>query len=182
MDWPHSPPHRLSQLGAYMVTAGTHQKGLLFRSSARLTFLCETLLRLARGEGWALHAWAVFPNHYHFVAESTRPETLSILIRKLHSITAREVNALDRTASRKVWFQYWDTHLTSAQSYFVRLNYVHQNPVRHGLVRLASEYSRCSAGWFERRAESSFRKRIYGLKADWVHVPDDFVVAREDIL
>jgi putative transposase len=67
-DWPHGPTHRLDSAGAYMVTAATYQKYPLFRSAKHLKYLCEALLDLAPRYGWKLEAWAVFPNHYHFVA------------------------------------------------------------------------------------------------------------------
>jgi putative transposase len=181
MDWPHSPPHRLGAQGAFIVTAGTYLKEPFFHSARRLNFLCETLLLLAKQEGWELHAWAVFPNHYHFVGESAQPASLPALIRKLHSISAREVNALDRAPSRKIWFQYWDTHLTIPKSYYARLNYVHQNAVRHGLVRIASAYPWCSAGWFERNALPAYFRRISGLSIDKLSVPDDYRVESADL-
>lgn len=58
-DWPHSPVHRLSEAGAYIVTAGTYHKELLFRSPERLRFLRDALLTLAKTYGWNLQAWAV---------------------------------------------------------------------------------------------------------------------------
>jgi putative transposase len=66
--WPHSPIHRLSGTGAYMVTAGTYRKTPFFSSPGRLSFLCDALLQLAELYRWRLQAWAVFPNHYHFIA------------------------------------------------------------------------------------------------------------------
>ena len=36
----------------------------------RLEFLHDSLLGLAEEYGWNLQAWAVFSNHYHFVAMS----------------------------------------------------------------------------------------------------------------
>jgi REP-associated tyrosine transposase len=74
-------------------------------------------------------------------------------------------------------FQYWETHLTFQRSYFARLSYVHQNPVRHGLVRTASQYPWCSAGWFERKASPAFFKTIMGFLIDKLEIPDDFEVA-----
>ncbi|MDE3111185.1 MAG: hypothetical protein KGL02_14775, partial [Acidobacteriota bacterium] len=65
-----------------------------------------------------LQAWAIFPNHYHFVALSDAPKNLPVVIRKLHSITSHVVNKMDGCAGRKVWFQYWDTRLTNQRSYF----------------------------------------------------------------
>ncbi len=181
MNWPHSPPHRLTEAGAYIVTAGTYLKKPIFRSAQRLAFLCETLLSLSPREGWSLHAWAVFPNHYHFVAESAQPRTLPSLVGKLHSITARKANEWDHASSRKVWFEYWETHITSSGSYYARLNYVHQNAVHHGLVRLAAQYPWCSAGWFERTADTSYHRRVYAMKIDQVSVPDGYLIDPVDL-
>ncbi|MDI3340246.1 MAG: transposase [Sphaerobacter sp.] len=109
-DWPHAPLHRLDEAGAYFVTGATYRKAHHFRDRQRLTMLQAHLLSLARDYGWHLQAWAVFSNHYHFVAWSdSGGQSLSALIRRLHSITAREVNQLDGTPARRVWFQYWET-------------------------------------------------------------------------
>jgi hypothetical protein len=92
-DWPHALTHRLDSAGAYMVTAATYRKEPLFRSAKRLTLLCEQLLELAPQHGWKLEAWAVFPNHYHFVAMSEeKAETLPRLIGRLHTVTAKDIN------------------------------------------------------------------------------------------
>jgi putative transposase len=88
-----------------MVTAATYRKEPLFRSAKRLTLLCEQLLELAPQHGWKLEAWAVFPNHYHFVAMSEeKAETLPRLIGRLHTVTAKEINRQDETAGRKSGF------------------------------------------------------------------------------
>jgi putative transposase len=63
--------------------------------------------------------------------------------------------------------------------YLARLNYVHQNPVRHGLVPVANQYPWCSAAWFERTASEAMVKSIYLFKIDQVRVMDDFDVAPE---
>jgi putative transposase len=176
-EWPHSPVHRLSEAGAYMVTCGTYLKRPWFRGAARLRFLCDTLLRLTAEYGWNLQAWAVFPNHYHFVAISpAQSQTLSDLIKQLHSQTALAMNREDATPVRRVWFQYWETRLTYAKSYFARLSYVHRNAVHHKLVQEASLYPWCSAGWFQRRATASFYKMIVRFGTERLSVPDDFTV------
>ncbi len=69
-DWPHSPLHRVGEPGAYMVTAGTYRKQPFFAAPDRLDYLCDSLLNFCEKFGWQLQAWAVFPNHYHFVAAS----------------------------------------------------------------------------------------------------------------
>jgi putative transposase len=175
--WPHAPMHRLGAACAYIVTAGTYLKAHRFRDPRRLSVLQDQLLTLAIQYGWQLQAWAVFSNHYHFVAVSPEnPGTLRTFIRHLHAETAREVNRLDRTEGQRVWFQYWDTQLTFERSYLARLNYVQQNPVRHGVVSVASAYPWCSAGWFEQTAPPAFFKTVSTFKIDRVEVPDEFEV------
>ena len=181
-DWPHSPLHRLAEGGAYIVTAASYEKAPLFRSRSRLTLLCDALLKLSARYGWSLQAWAVFPNHYHFVGSSVSGDSLRTLVRHLHSATAREINEIDGRLSRKVWFQYWETLITNQRSYFARLHYVHENAVRHRLVRRAVNYPWCSAGWFERMAVPSFRKTVLGFPCDRIALPDDFEVEPKDLL
>jgi REP-associated tyrosine transposase len=179
-DWPHGPSHRISGRGVYIVTAGTYAREPVFGSRSRLTLLCDTLFQVARERNWNLGAWAVFPNHYHFVADSLAPGSLRDMIRHLHSLTARAANRFDRQPGRRVWFQYWETRLTNQRSYFARLHYVHENAVRHGIVRHASNYPWCSAGWFERKATSSFRNTVLSFPCDRVSIADDFEVAVAD--
>ncbi|MBI5527138.1 MAG: hypothetical protein HY897_12455 [Deltaproteobacteria bacterium] len=101
-------------------------------------------------------------------------ENLKKFISHLHTATARYVNNLDGTPGRKVWYEYWDTCLTFENSYLPRLNYVNNNPVKHGLVELASNYPFCSAAWFEQKSEPGFVRKLkaYGFRK--VKVVDDF--------
>jgi putative transposase len=176
--WPHAPTHQLSTQGVYFVTASTCHKSHHFRGADRLRLLHQTLLEITQGFGWKLEAWAVFSNHYHFVAHSppTEEDAVSLPERlcELHSQTAREVNRLDSTLSRQVWYNYWETRLTFQKSYLARLNYVHQNPVRHRLVAAASQYPWCSAAWFERSASAAMVRSIYRFKIDQLSIADDY--------
>src|SRR5208282_4305602 len=121
--WAHSPAHYLTLPGAYIVTAGTYQKEKLFNTPFLLTKLTNLLLDLAEKHVWMIQAWAVFPNHYHFVAECQKPETLRHLIRELHSRSAVELNRQENTPGRKVWFQYWESQIRFHRSFLARLNY-----------------------------------------------------------
>ncbi len=175
MNWPHAPVHWTFDAGIYMVTAGTHQKALLFDTPAKLDQLQQCLLDTAAEFGWRLEAWAVMANHYHVVARSPAdPATLAEWIRKLHACSARELNRVDEVSGLKVWFQYWDTHLTHQPSYLARLAYVHRNPARHGVVRDARLYRWCSASWFEQNAPAAFVQTVRALNTDTVNVVDDF--------
>ena len=174
-DWPHAPVHRLSEHGTYIVTTGTLYKEHLFRGPERLELLETQLLTLAQQHGVQLEAWAVFSNHYHFVGHTTESGgQLQRLLSHLHTATASELNVRDGTPRRDVWHNFWDTRLTFEKSYLARLNYVHQNPVKHGLVLVANQYRWCSAAWFERTATTAQMKTIYSFKTDKLRLHDEY--------
>ncbi|MGC3992302.1 MAG: transposase [Chthoniobacteraceae bacterium] len=105
MNWPHAPAHWQFEPGVYMVTAGTYRKVPVLNCPERLDFFQETMFELAREFEWSLQAWAILSNHYHFIAGSPAdPATLRKMIGKLHMKTAQELNRLDETPGRKVWY------------------------------------------------------------------------------
>ena len=174
-DWPHAPIHRLSENGIYIVTAGTNHKQLLFNTNSKRDLLEHLLLASAKKSNWQLEAWAVFANHYHFVArENPRSANLREFVTRLHGSSACALNKLDDQPARSVWHNFWETRLTSQYSYLARLNYVHQNAVKHGLVAAANQYPWCSATWFECVALPAQVKTIYSFKTDRLNVFDNF--------
>jgi putative transposase len=184
--WPHAPMHRLSESGTYFVTASTYLKAHHFSTPRRLDSLQRALLGVACEFSWELEAWAVFSNHYHFVAHPSShlddASSLSQMLGMLHARTARWLNRLDEMPARKVWHNFWDTKLSYQKSYLARLNYVHQNAVKHGLAQLASRYPWCSARWFEGVASPAMVRSIYRFKTDALTVKDDFAPIVEQAL
>jgi putative transposase len=180
IPWPHAPEHRLHVRGTYFVTASTYLRQHHYRGKARLAVLHRGLLKVAFDFGWRLEAWAVFSNHYHFIGhtpeDQATAESLSRMLGLLHEKLAKWINRLESAPTRKVWHNFRETRLTYEKSYLARLNYVHQNPVKHGLVAAANQYPWCSARWFERTATPAQIKTIYRFKTDQLKVPDDFEV------
>jgi putative transposase len=175
LRWHHRPAHVFEPNQLYMVTASTVHKQLLFRGDEHMEMLRNHLFSLSEKFGWELQAWALFANHYHFIAKAPPDaQTLKKLVRQLHSLTARELNRMDGCSGRQVWFQYRDTCLTYEKSYYARLNYVMNNPVHHGLVSVASVYKFCSAGWFETEADQGFVNKVRSFQYDQVKVQDEF--------
>jgi putative transposase len=121
-----------------------------------------------------LEAWAIFSNHYHFVGHSPVTEidasSLPVMLSLLHEKTAKWINRLDHVPQRKVWFNYRETRLSYQKSYLARLNYTHQNAVKHGLVAAAHLYPWCSASWFERSASPAQVKAIYRFRTNEMEV------------
>ncbi len=116
-------------------------------------------------------------NHYHVIIQA--PETggheLPKLVASYHKFTARRWNDEDAQTGRQVWWNYWDTCLRSRAAYLARWNYIHWNPVRHGLVARPEDYAFSSYRQFcegapdeTRTVETRFPFTNVG------DVPDDF--------
>ena len=173
--WHHSPLHIFIPNTMYIVTGSTSYKKHLFRGNKRLTIPQDTLFEVVGAYNWLLQTWAVFSNHYHFIAKSPEnAKSLKPMIQRFHSQSARQLNDFDNTSGRNVWFQYWDTCLTYEKSYYARLNYVNNNPVKHGLVKNAEQYPFCSATWFKAQVDPGFRLKVEPFKYDHVKIMDDF--------
>jgi putative transposase len=174
-SWSHAPPHHFTPHGTYLITAATLHRKPLFDSDTKRDLFRDTTFELAKSYELILEAWAFFANHYHLIAgfENTRT-THRDFLQHLHRELALRLNRIDATSGRRVMYEFWDTHLTFEKSWLARLNYVHQNAVKHGLVALANRYPWCSAAWFESNARSGFVKSVYSFKTDRITVPDDF--------
>ena len=160
-----------------MITAGTFKKLHSFRGDTALQLLHDALLEVVDAYGWIPHAWAVFSNHYHLIAQPVAEGAeLRAMVQHLHSRTAREINAAAGTPGRRVWFQFWDSCITFEKSYFARLSYVHSNPVKHGVVTDPRDYPYCSAAWLEATGDTGLVRKIASFAADRVNVVDDFEV------
>ena len=170
----HCPAHLFRPDALYSVSAGTFHKACILNTPEKKKLLIRNLFEQIDHFHWQIEAWAVLNNHYHFVAQAMEDShALSKLLQAVHSITAREFNALDQTPGRKVWYQYWDTCITNEKSYYARLRYVHENPVKHGVVTNAADYPWCSMRWLiEGISENT--AQVLQAKTDRVTLYDDF--------
>lgn len=158
-----------------MVTGATYHKEHFFKTESSLDFLQTLLFDLAKKYGWLLEAWAIFSNHYHFLAQSPiDPSNLRKFITHFHASSARYLNKQQDSEGRKVWHQYWDSQVTYQGSYIARLKYVMDNPVRHGLVANSHDYKWCSASWFNENASEAYVKTISRVQTDCVNIEDDY--------
>ncbi len=161
-----------------MVTCGTLHKAPILSTPERLTTFQTLLFEYVRKFGWQLQAWAILNNHYHWIGISPESnadaQSLKVLTAQLHEVSTKRFNHEDAVVGRRLWYNYWESHITFEASYLARLKYVHDNPVHHGIVSNAANYAWCSRAWFERTANRAFVKQLDGFKTDMLKVVDDF--------
>jgi REP element-mobilizing transposase RayT len=130
--------------------------------------LIENLAYCQKHKGLELFGWVIMSNHIHLIARCEK-EGLSNVLRDFKSYTSKKIlEEIDTSEeSRKEWmlkifkdaafkhkrnadYQFW-THENHAEQLFSnkfleqKLNYIHQNPVRAGIVIKAEDYKYSSA-------------------------------------
>lgn len=95
-----------------------------------------------------IHAWVILPNHYHLLVSVDDMQGQLYALGKLHGRTSFQWNGEDAARGRKVWFSAAETAMKSERHFWATLNYIHNNPVKHGLVQSWQEWPFSSASQF----------------------------------
>lgn len=122
-----------------------------------------------KNKGLKLYAWCLMTNHIHLVCSIDEPSKMSDFLRDYKKHTAKEILAEIELSieSRKDWmlyrfeyagkfdnrimnYRFWqDTshpiELNTTELIEQRINYIHQNPIRTGIVANAEDYLYSSA-------------------------------------
>ena len=145
-NYKHSPAHLFIDRAYYIITAHTIESIRPFYDDERKQILLDSIfLNFVERNKWQMIAYFVADNHYHILLNSKdNSKSLSKIIADIHRFTAITINKMDNKIGRQVWYQYWDTVITSENSFYARFNYIHYNPVKHGYVKRSEDYKFCS--------------------------------------
>ena len=129
----------------------------------------ESLQYCITNKGLVLHAWVIMSNHLHLIVFTEKTD-LSDVLRDFKKFTAHKIleSIREEPESRREWllhlfgyfakanttnrnFQFWqsDNHpiaLWSLPVSWQKLDYIHMNPVRAGIVSDQTHYLYSSAG------------------------------------
>jgi len=151
------------QHGMYFITCTVHQWVDVFSRKEYRDILLDSIRFCQEKKGLQVHAWVIMSNHIHMIISSTK-DKLSDIIRDFKKFTAGEiVRAIEANTkeSRKRWMLwllkkedriwFWEEGYHGEEiftkSFFdVKLNYIHMNPVRAGIVEKEEEYINSSCG------------------------------------
>lgn len=136
----HIPFHLYVDGGVYFVTARTLRGRRLFNTDQKKIILVSRINRSIKRFGITLHAWVVVDNHYHILFGLRHGNMLNKLVQYINGGSAFELNKFDHVTGRQVWWNYWDKNIRQERDFYVRFNYIHHNPVKHGYARRNTDY------------------------------------------
>jgi len=89
-----------------------------------------------------LDAWVVLPEHFHAILANGEKSISEILHRFKRKYSTRYSY---KYGSGRVWQnRFWDHIIRDEDDYHRHLDYIHYNPVKHGLVKRPHEYPHSS--------------------------------------
>lgn len=112
------------------------------------------------GLRYTLYAWCVMPNHVHVLFQPVVGWTMSRIVSTWKSYTGRRISewrkevglvpggpgALKRGGPGVWQREYFDRYIRDAAHYANTVDYIHENPVKAGLVGSVGEWPYSSAG------------------------------------
>ena len=141
----------------------------LFTRTAYKQIIVDSLNYCVAQKGLVVYGWVLMSNHLHLIAHTEEPNTMSGFLRDFKKFTSKSLaeEVMSTNESRKTWmmdkFKYEAHRTQRAENYKVwqdgnhpilmdtpkmleqRLNYLHENPVRQGIVESPEEYLYSSA-------------------------------------
>ncbi|MDA0196650.1 MAG: transposase [Bacteroidetes bacterium] len=125
----------------------------------------ESLKFCIKNKGLKVHAWCIMSNHLHLIISCIEEHRLSDLLRDFKKFTSAQIisaiedNVHESRGNWMLWifkkagetnkrnenYQFWqqDNHPIECSSKEIldsRMNYLHENPVKAGLVRSEGDY------------------------------------------
>jgi len=149
-------------LGTRFLTCSTYRRLPLFEDETAKAEFAASLLRARVHHGFALLAWVLMPEHFHVLLIPRLPESpVPALLNMLKSTMSRRVLAGWRGNGAPVLAdlndgrggaRFWqpggghDRNVRGDPAEVIR--YIHENPVKRGLVTEPTEWPWSSARWY----------------------------------
>ena len=117
------------------------RRALLANETVHAIFRKEWQGMLAR-HGWAVRRYVIMPDHVHFFLKpsAATSRSLSMVVGKWKEWTAKHV-LRELGEQSPLWqAEFFDHLLRSHESWTEKWTYVHENPVRAGLVARAEDW------------------------------------------
>ena len=132
----------------------------VLRDSMLAGMVQSALLNFDTGR-YHLLAWAVMPNHVHALIEPSNEWPVAKIMATWKKFIARQINghltAQGQAPLHSFWHrEYWDRFMRDERHFWQTIAYIHNNPVKAGLVSRAEDWRWSSA--YTGNAEHQFSK------------------------
>jgi len=158
----HSPPHIQNVKVRFHITVSCYEhKKVIGKTEDRIAEFESKLLKLLDEISEDIYAWVIMPNHYHVLIKSFDVKSVIKSLGKLHGQMSFKWNGEDDSRGRKVWFNSLEHGIKSERHFWATMNYIHNNPVKHGYVKKWEQWKYSSANKFLKEIGMDNAKAIW---------------------
>ena len=130
----HHPRHIYADNQVYFVTSRVKAKEFQLDCDSKCDKLMSKIFSFAWENKIELFAWSVLRNHFHLMFKVQEGRSVAKYIADVHSGFSFEMNQLEGKKGRRIWSSYWDWCVRDETDYWKHFNYIHNNPIKHGLI------------------------------------------------
>jgi len=102
-----------------------------------IAILVQDALLFFDNERYKLISWVIMPNHVHLLIEINAGYSMPKVIQSWKGFTARKANQLLGSSGHFWQRDYFDRYIRNEEHYYNTIDYIHDNPVKAGLVEIA---------------------------------------------
>lgn len=146
------------------ITASTYRRTPLFLSGGFCRCFAQRLEELRRAEHFRLAGWVLMPDHFHLLIRPEPAQAVPLIMKALKEETARRILKILRQNLHHPWccktlarlqlpstvhhqshFRLWQRrfypfNIFTEKKFQEKLDYMHDNPVKAGLVNSPGEW------------------------------------------
>ncbi len=135
--------------GTYFFTVNLLQRQGNDLLTRHIELLRAAVISVRQRHPFKIHGWVVLPEHLHCVIElppenadyATRWRLIKMKFSKALPRTERLSTVRSRRGERGIWQRrYWEHLIRNERDYRAHMDYVHINPVKHGLVNRVADW------------------------------------------
>ena len=125
------------------VTQVVHRRIPVFRQPHFVDLLRRNLYETKRHHPFSMLAYCFLPDHFHLMLRPTGASNFSAIMHSFKPNFTKDYKAhLGITGSMKFWQKgFWDHVIRSPEDLQRHFDYIHYNPVKHGLVAHPEDWS-----------------------------------------
>ena len=150
---------------AHQLTFSCYHRFRFLEAERTCTWLAEAIERARPRLGFSLWAYVFMPEHVHLIVRPVPSSGVAAILQAIKQpVGRRGINYLKahapgwlpritRVRGARTERLFWqsgggfDGNIVEPRTLIAAIDYVHENPVRRGLVRCAADWRWSSAGW-----------------------------------
>ena len=161
--------------GVFFFTVVTLGRTPIFVDEERVEMLRQAFRKVMAIQPFQIDAMVVLPEHLHCIWQMPEGDAdYSSRWREIKKATSRQIDiATNGRNERPVWQRrFWEHAISDAEDWRRHMDYIHYNPVKHGLAsrpgdwRWSSFGSAVARGWYEKSWGACEPAEIAGMNCE----------------